>query len=181
MHNKYLTLSLAATVLVAVASAAIAAPNCEITTNGDKVKVTISDTGLVYRTDLKQSPPTTAVTYKGTGRKVDRTASCKDNVTLCNGATWFLRFADAKQGWPGDADIAIDPRVVPCTYDAGKMAQVCEFVTIDGMKTAKGDVRMHYSAKVADVVVAAYQPQAGCATKKDGMGNSHTVITATKP
>lgn len=172
---------LAAAALVAISATTAAAPTCDITTTGDKVKVTIADTGVVYRKDLKQVPPTGAISYQGTGRKVDRIASCSDNQKLCADAKWFLRFADAKQGWAGDNDVTVDPRVVACTYDPAKFAQVCEFTPTADMKTVKGDIRMHYSAQVGADVVAAYQPQKGCATKKDGMGNPHTVIMATAP
>ena len=99
---------------------------------------------------------------------------------ICAGASWYLRFADAIQGFPGDEALASDPRVVPCTYDAGALAQECTFTLNDGMKTETGQVRMHFSARVGDQVPAGYQPQRGCTVDKGADGNTHTMV-ATKP
>ena len=173
---------LAAAGVLAMTAQAVAAPTCTMQATGNQMKVAISDTGLVYRTDLGQVPPQGAKVYRGTGRPdVDRTVSCKDATGICNGASWHLRFANATQGWPGDEALTSDPRVVKCDYDARELAQVCTFTMNDGMKTNKGQVRMHYTAVVNGVVVAAYQPQRGaCTVVKDADGNPHTLV-ATKP
>ena len=177
MSAKLFTAIAAVATLALATSSAISAPTCTMQVTGNQVKVAISDTGLVYRLDRQQIPPQGAKVYTGTGRPdVDRTVSCKDANGICAGATWYLRFADATQGFPGDEALASDPRVVPCTYDAATMAQVCSFSLNDGMKTESGQVRMHFSAKVGDQVPAAYQPQrGGCAVTKDADGNPHTI------
>ncbi len=180
MKTTFKLLAISAT--LALATQAIAAPTCAMQVTGNQVKVIIADTGLVYRLDRQQIPPQGAKVYTGTGRPdVDRTVSCKDANGICAGASWYLRFADAQQGFPGDEALASDPRVVPCTYDAGALAQVCTFTLNDGMKTDRGEVRMHFSAKVGDQVPAAYQPQrGGCAVTKDADGNPHTTVAVTR-
>lgn len=161
-----------------LAGVAQAAPICTIATVADTVTVTVADTGVVYRTDLGQAVPAGLVSYPGTGRMGDRSASCSDNTAFCGAAKWYLRFADSVQGWPGDEVVASDPRVVRCRYDSTRLAQVCEFKLAAAMKTPKGEVRMHYSAQTpAGAVVAAYQPQAGgCTVVEDAAGNPHTVL-----
>ncbi len=185
MKTTFKLLAISAT--LALATLANAAPTCTMQTNGNQIKVAIADTGLVYRLDRQQIPPQGAKVYNGTGRPdVDRTVSCKDAPGICNGATWYLRFADAQQGFPGDEALTSDPRVVKCDYDASALAQVCTFTPNDGMKSVtvkdgmqivSNQMRMHFSAKVGDQVPAAYQPQGGCTVDKGADGNLHTLVT----
>lgn len=154
-------------------ASAFAEPTCKIATSGSQVTVTISDTGVVFTGG--QKVPQGWTSYPGTGRAGDIAASCSDNEAQCAATSWYLRFADSKQGWPGDSVLESDSRVVKCSY-AGN-AITCRYTLTDGMRTAKGQVRMHYSAKIGDQVVAAYQPQSGCAVDKESIGNHpHTVI-----
>lgn len=152
---------------------ALAEPTCKIATNGSQVTVTVSDTGVVFTGG--QKVPQGWTSYPGTGRAGDIAASCSDNEAQCASATWYLRFADSKQGWPGDSVLGTDSRVVKCSYS--RLAVTCTYQLTDGMRTGKGQVRMHYSAEVGGQVVAAYQPQSGCTVDKDSIGNHpHTVI-----
>ncbi len=163
--------------LIALAAGtANAAPTCKMQVSGSQVAITIADTGVVASGG--QSLPPGMVSYPGTGRAGDIAASCSDNTTVCQSAKWFLRFADSKQGWVSDNDLGNDLRAVACTYDSQARAQVCTFELADGMETANGKVRMHFSAKLpGGTVAAAYQPQSGCRVEKDGKGNPHTVIS----
>lgn len=151
-----------------------AEPICKIATNGSQVAVTVSDTGVVWSDG--QNPPQGWVSYPGTGRAGDIAASCSDNEAKCASASWYLRFADASQGWPSDGVLDSDPRVVKCVYSNGAIS--CHFTLTSKMETSNGKIRMHYVAKIiGDQVVAAYQPKSGCHVDKESVGgNPHTVI-----
>lgn len=154
---------------------AIAEPTCKMSVNGSQVSVTIADTGLVWSDG--QKPPAGWTSYPGTGREGDIAASCSDNESQCASASWYLRFADANQGWPSDSSVDSDPRVVKGRYLPQDHAITYHFSLIKGMATKGGSVRMHYSAKVGDQVVAAYQPQDGCLVDKGSIGgHPHTVV-----
>ena len=164
------------TLIALAAGTANAAPTCKMQVSGSQVAITIADTGMVWSDGAQ--PPAGMTTYPGTGRAGDVAASCSDNNVTCQSAKWFLRFADSKAGWVSDNDLGNDSRAITCTYDPQARAQVCTFELVDGMKTASGKVRMHFSAKLpGGQVVAAYQPQAGCKVEKDGKGNPHTILT----
>lgn len=159
-------------------TAANAAPICKMQVDGTQVSITIADTGMVF---VGQQPPSGMMTYPGTGRAGDIAASCSDNAEACKSATWFLRFDQSAAGYPSDNDLGSDSRAVACSYDPQDRAQVCSFKLADGMKTAGGKVRMHFSAKLPNgQVVAAYQPQSGCTVEKDGKGNPHAIVSAAK-
>ena len=158
------------------AGTANAAPSCTMKKDGQRVTITIADTGMVLTGGAQ--PPAGAVTYPGTGRAGDVAMSCNDNQQLCASAKWVLRFADAAFGWPGDNVLTSDERAVQCTYDTSVLAQVCAFDLKAGQKTRDGKVRMHFSSVIGDQVVAAYQPQAGCKVEKDEKGNPHAIISA---
>ena len=164
--------------LIGLAGTANAAPSCKMTVSGDKqVTIAIADTGMVWSDGAQ--PPAGMTTYPGTGRAGDVAASCSDNNVTCQSAKWFLRFADSKAGWVSDNDLGNDSRAITCTYDPQARAQVCTFELVDGMKTASGKVRMHFSAKLpGGTVAAAYQPQSGCKVEQDGKGNPHAIISA---
>lgn len=154
-------------------NSAFAEPTCKMSVNGSQVTVTISDTGVVWSGG--QKPPQGWTSYPGTGKPDDIAASCSDNEAQCGAAKWYLRFADSKQGWPGDSVVESDRRVVRGTYK--NLAVTYAFTLTEGMKTSKGQARMHYSAKIGDQVVAAYQPQAGCSVDSDSIGSHpHTVV-----
>lgn len=163
--------------LTGLAGTANAAPTCTLKNEGGQVSIVIADTGMVASGG--QSLPAGMTTYPGTGRQGDVSASCSDNAEACKSATWFLRFDQSAAGYPSDNDLGSDQRAVACSYDPQGRAQVCSFKLIDGMKTANGKVRMHFSAKLPNgQVVAAYQPQSGCTVEKDGKGNPHTIVSA---
>ena len=170
--KKYVSLLFA--LLAVPPLSALAAPSCKIDTSGSRVTVTITDTGIVWNS--KQKPSQGWVTYLGTETPGDVAASCSDNEARCAAAKWYLRFADSKQGWPGDSVIESDKRVVPCTYK--DLTLTCAYTLVDGMKNKDGGVQMHYAAKIDGQVVAAYQPQIGdCATSTNSIGGyRHTVI-----
>lgn len=162
--------------LVGFAGSANAAPTCKMQVSGSQVDITIADTGMVWSGGAQ--PPAGMTTYPGTGRPGDTAASCSDNDTVCESAEWFLRFADSKQGWVGDQNLGNDRRAITCQYDPKARAQVCSFELNDDMRTAKKNVRMHFSVRLPNgSVVAAYQPQAGCTVKKDDQGNPHTIVS----
>ncbi len=163
--------------LIALAAGtANAAPSCKMHVSGDQHTITITDTGMVWADGAQ--PPAGMMTYPGTERAGDISASCSDNGTACQSARWFLQFPDSKQGWVSNGDLGNDQRAITCRYDQGSRAQVCTFELADGMKTANGEVRMHFAAKLPNgQVVAAYQPQSGCRVEKDGKGNPHTILT----
>ena len=163
--------------LIGLAGTANAAPTCKMQVAGDNVTIAIADTGMVASGG--QSLPAGMTTYPGTGRQGDVSASCSDNAEACKSATWFLRFDQSAAGYPSDNDLGSDQRAVACSYDPQGRAQVCSFKLADGMKTAKGEVQMHFSAKLPNgQVVAAYQPQSGCVVEKDGRGNPHVIVSA---
>ncbi len=164
------------TLIALAAGTANAAPTCKMQVSGSQVAITIADTGMVWSDGAQ--PPAGMTTYPGTGRSGDVAASCSDNAAACQQAKWFVRFDQSIAGWVSDNDLGADSRAVTCQYDQGSRAQVCTFELVDGMKTASGKVRMHFSAKLpGGQVVAAYQPQAGCKVEKDGKGNPHTILT----
>lgn len=164
--------------LIALAGNVNAAPICKSQVNGDQAIVTVTDTGVVASGG--QSLPPGMVSYPGTERAGDIAASCSDNNATCQAAKWFVRFDQSKAGWPKDEDLGTDTRAVACQYDPQAQAQVCNFKIVDGMMPINGGKpRLHFSAKLPNgQVVAAYQPEGGCPTNKDGKGNSHTILTA---
>lgn len=168
--------SLLVTMACMVAGTANAAPTCRMQAKGSETLVTIGDTGVVF---VGQPPPPGMTTYPG-DRSGDISASCSDNASVCESATWFLRFPNSTGGWVSDNDLATDDRAVKCSYDQKERAQVCRFVVTDRMKTPAGKVKLHFSAKLPNGrVVVAYQPKIGdCRTEKDGQGNTHTVVSA---
>lgn len=174
MKKNMLVVATTATCLCfGLVTSVFAEPSCKIVTNGSQVTVAISDTGVVWSDG--QNPPQGWVSYPGTGRDGDIAASCSDNGAKCTAAKWYLRFADASQGWPSDGVLDSDPRVVKCVYNNGAIS--CHFTLTSNMKTSNGQGRMHYAAKIGDQVVAGYQPQSGCAVDKESIGgHPHTVI-----
>lgn len=173
MSKKMIALAVAA---VFVSVAAVAEPTCKLEKTGDRITVTVANTGMVFTGGAQ--PPAGAITYPGTGRSGDVALSCSDNATVCQSAQWYLRFADAKFGWPGDNNLT-DERAVACSYDPARLAQVCIFDLKDGQVTKQGKVRMHFSAKIGGSVIAAYQPQSGgCTVEKDKKGNPHMILSS---
>lgn len=175
--KKFLVL-IVAVGLAGIFGSAMAEPTCHVSTTGKHVIVTVKDAGVVFTKG--QKPPEGWVSYPGTGNSDDIAASCSDNEGKCATIKWYIRFADAGWGWPSNADLETDKRVIrSCHFESKDYAMVCEYDFQPNMKSVKtGKVRMHYAAAVNGQVVAAYQPQGGdCVTNNNSKGGfTHTEV-----
>ncbi len=192
--KKSLFLVVVAVACLSFIASAFAEPTCKISVNdlwvNDlQVSVTIFNPGVVWSGG--QKPPQGWVAHPGTGKPDDIVASCSDNEARCGAAEWYLRFFDAKQGWPDDSVVGAraargmyqkravifvvrgDRRAVRGIYK--NLAVTYDFTLTEGMKTENGEVREHYSVKIGDQMVAAHQPQGmGCSlglSAREGAGN----------